>query len=135
MSNESEFAVLLHDDTEEFKKIIPKVVKLVKIKSDGTPVLVADKSKLTNAEQILCYYIGKFYSFLMNKTSSEAATNEEIASFLRIQPKLVNPRVSELYADRKIEKVSRGSYKISTVNLDKLVEELISKLERVEKKT
>jgi hypothetical protein len=119
---------LTHDENVEFEKLVPKVKQIVKIKPDGTPVIICDMTKLNRQEQIFAYLAGKFFAKLVEISPKESAQVKEIAEYLRIENNIVAARLVELRDKRQVEQVGRGEYKISTVSLEKNLDQILKKI-------
>ena len=80
---------LVINEEEEFKKIVEKAKRVIKIKTSGEPIILASKDKVTDAEYIVCYLLGKYFSKELGFVQSATATNAEIAKSLQQKyPKL-----------------------------------------------
>lgn len=121
---------LIHDDDVEFAKLVPKVKQIVKIKPDGTPVIVCDPNNLSQQEQIIAYLTGKFFAKLVGSAPIETALVKDIAQALRLENNIVASRLVKLKDNMQVEQVARGEYKISTVSLEKSLDQIIKKIGR-----
>ena len=119
---------LIHDDNVEFEKLVPKVKRIVKIKPDGTPIIICDMTKLTRQEQIFAYLTGKFFAKLVEVSQKDSAQVKEISEYLRTDGNIVAARIVELKDNRWVEQVSRGEYKISTVSLEKNLDQILKRV-------
>jgi hypothetical protein len=119
---------LTHDDDVEFAKLVPKVKQIVKIKPDGTPVIVCDPNKLSQQEQIIAYLTGKFFAKLVESAPVESASVKEMALALRIESNVIAARLVKLKDNMQVEQVARGEYKISTVSLEKSLDQILKKI-------
>lgn len=122
------FKELTHDDDAEFAKLVPKVKQIVKIKTDGTPVIVCDPNKLSQQELIVAYLTGKFFAQIIGSSPKDAAQLKEIAQALRLDSNIVSARLVTLKNNMQVEQVSKGEYKISTASLEKLLDQIIKKI-------
>lgn len=121
---------LIYDEEEEFEKFVPKVKRLVMVRKDGRPIIICDGA-LSQAEQIACMYIGHFFAHLMGLSEKASAKNSVIAEELDISPNVLTARVNELKKAKVITQVARGEHVISTVRLEKYLDDLIKKIEGV----
>jgi len=119
---------LTHDDDAEFAKLVPKVKQIVKIKPDGTPVIICDINKLSQQEQIIAYLTGKFFAKLVGAATVESAQLKDIAQALRLSNNVVAARLVRLKDNMQVEQVSRGEYKISTVTLERTLDQILKKI-------
>lgn len=119
---------LIYDDEEEFEKLVPKVKKVVRVKKDGTPIIVCDRRRLSQGELITCYLIGKFFAKKLELTETDTATNKELSRALKINERVVSARLKDLRDEEIVEQVARGEHKISTVNLESFLDKLLEKV-------
>ena len=122
------FRELIHDDDAEFAKLVPKVKQIVKIKTDGTPVIVCDRNKLSLQEIIIAYLTGKFFAKMIGSSVKDTAQVREMAQALREKDNTVSARLATLKDNMQVEQVSRGEYKISTVALEKSLDQILKKI-------
>jgi len=128
MDRKELFRELIHDDDTEFAKLVPKVKQIVKIKTDGTPVIVCDRNKLSLQELIIAYLTGKFFAKMIGSSVKDTAQVREMAQALREKDNVVSARLVTLKDNMQIEQVSRGEYKISTASLEKMLDQIIKKI-------
>ncbi len=119
---------LLYDEEEEFERLVPKVKKIVKVKKDGTPVIVCNKRTLSQSEQIMCYLIGKFFAKKLELTETDSVTNKELSQALKIDERVVAARLKDLRDEDLVEQVTRGEHRISTVNLESFLDKILEKI-------
>lgn len=121
---------LVINEEEEFKKIVEKAKKIIKIKSNGEPVILVPKDKIKDAEYIACYLLGMYFSKKLGLVQSATATNVEIAKKTGIDKKIVGARLTDLRRDNIVESPSRGSNKILFVGIEKFLDTIVSKIEK-----
>jgi predicted HTH transcriptional regulator len=119
---------LVYNEELEFERLVPKVEKVVKVKKNGSPVIVCDERKLSQWEIIVLYLVGKFFAKQLKFSETESATNKEIARAFRLKENVVSARMKELRDEKLVEQVSKGEHKISTVKLEEFLDELLNKL-------
>lgn len=127
-SKDNPLEELIYDDMEEFEKLVPKVKQIVRVKKDGTPIIVCNRRKLSQSELIACYLIGKFFAKKLELTETDTATNKEITGTFRINERVVGARLKDLRDEGILEQVSRGEHKISTVGLEDFLNKLLEKV-------
>ncbi len=119
---------LIYDEEEEFERLVPKVKKIVKVKKDGTPVIVCNKRILSQNEQIMCYLIGKFFAKKLELTETDSAANKELSQALKIKERVIAARLKDLRDEELVEQVTRGEHRISTVNLESFLDKILEKV-------
>ena len=119
---------LLYDEVEEFEKLVPKVKKIVRIKKDGTPIIVCDRRRLSKSELIVCYLIGKFFAKKLELVDADSATNKELSEALKINERVIAARLNDLRNEGLVEQVARGEHKISTVDLEFFLDKILEKV-------
>ena len=122
------FRELIHDDVAEFAKLVPKVKQLVRVKPDGTPVIVCDSNNLSQQEQIIVYLTGRFFAKILEFSSTDSAKVKEISLALRLPGNIVSARLVNLKDAMLVDQISKGEYKISTASLEKMLDQIIKKI-------
>ena len=126
---------MIYDEEEEFERLVPKVKKIVKVKKDGTPVIVCNKRILNQNEQIMCYLIGKFFAKKLELSETDSATNKELSQALKIKERVIAARLKDLRDEELVEQVTRGEHRISTVSLESFLDEILEKIGEKGEKT
>jgi len=130
LSEDPTLKELIYDEEVEFKRLVPKVKKLVRVKRDGTPVIF-DRDRLTQDELIMAYLIGRFFAEKLGFVDKNTATNKEISETLRLPEKVLAARLSELVKRGFVEKVSRGEHRVVLANLERFLDEFLNKTKGV----
>lgn len=102
----------------------------VRITPEGPRVWTQDK-KLSDREVILLQLVAARIASLSNKVSSDAMGVGEIEAVTGLYPKTISSRLSELAKSALVERVDSqggGKYRISTVGVNRLGEQLSKKL-------
>ena len=121
---------LIYDEEEEFEKLIPKVKKIVRVKKDGSPVILCDRSLLSHSELIMAYLVGKFFARKLEFVETDSVTNNELSKVLKLKNNVVHARLKELRNEGYVEQVRRGEHRISTVKLEEFLDRVLEKIEK-----
>jgi len=120
---------LVVDETETLKRIVGKAERILKIdKKTGETLISAPRSKLTDKDQISVLLLGRYFANRLGLVNTDSMTVAEIADKLTIEEKAASARLSELKRERITENVSRGEYRISYVNVERMLDELGAKV-------
>jgi len=102
----------------------------VRMTPEGPRVWAQDK-KLSDRDVILLQLVAVRIASLSNKVSSDAMSVGEIETATGLYPKTISSRLSELTKSALVERVDLqgvGKYRISTVGINRLGEQLSKKL-------
>jgi hypothetical protein len=102
----------------------------VRITPEGPRVWTQDK-KLSDRDVILLQLVAARIASLSNKLSSDAMSVGEVEAATGLNPKTISSRLSELTKSAQVERVDSqggGKYRISTVGVSRLGEQLSKKL-------
>lgn len=129
MSEKEILQRLVVDETETLKRIVGKAERILKIdKKTGETLISAPRSKLTDKDQISVLLLGRYFANRLGLVNTDSMTVAEIADKLTIEEKAASARLSELKRERITENVSRGEYRISYVNVERMLDELGAKV-------
>ena len=109
--------------TVDLAELIDDVKDAIAIAPEGVEVLVP-KEKLTDSETLQFYLLGAYVAYRMGKQVSDTMTKEELQMKLGKTPKITSTRLSELVKEGNVVKTEEGNYKLATVAIKKLQQEL-----------
>jgi hypothetical protein len=96
----------------------------------GEVVLKPGYNRLSSRQRILAYLLGRKASVLLGKSEAEAASPKTVASETGMPTGTVNPKLTELLADRLVQKTQGSEYYIAPA----LLSEAIGEMEKKEAK-
>ena len=102
--------------TDDFKDVIA-------IAPEG-PELLIPKDKLTDSEVLQFYLLAAFVGFRLGKRLTEVMTKEELQVKLGKSMKITATRLGELVKQGTVVKTDDGTFRIATIGIKKLQEEL-----------
>ena len=132
MSEKDILGKLLIDEKEILEGLVQKSEKILRIdKKTGDTVIVAPKSKLSDRELIAIILLSKYFSSKLNLVTSDTMTPSEISQKLGIEEASVSARLSDLKRERVVEMVSRGEYRISYANIERVLDDIQEKVAKL----
>jgi len=109
--------------TVDLAKLIDDVKDVIAIAPEGPEVLVP-KEKLTDSDALQLYLLGAYIAYRMGKRSTDTMTKEELQAKLGKTSKITSTRLGELVKEGSMVKTEDGNYRITTVGIKKLQDEL-----------
>jgi hypothetical protein len=109
--------------TVDLAKLIEDSKGVIAITPEG-PELLVPKEKLTDSEVLQYYLLAAYIGFKLGRTTKETVTKEELSSKLGKNMKITATRLGELVKEGSVIKAEDGGYKISTIGIRRLQEEL-----------
>jgi len=109
--------------TVDLAKLIDDAKDVVAIAPEGPEVLIP-KEKLTDSEALQFYLLAAYIAYQMGKRSTDTMTKEELQAKLGKTSKITSTRLGELVKEGSIVKTEDGNYRITTVAVKKLQDEL-----------
>ena len=109
--------------TVDLAKLIDDFKDVIAIAPEG-PELLIPKDKLTDSEILQFYVLAAYVSFRLGKRSTDAMTKEELQAKLGKSMKIAATRLGELVKQGTAVKTQEGAFKITTIGVKKLQEEL-----------
>ncbi len=111
--------------TVDLAKLIEDSRDVIAIAPEG-PELLVPKERLADNEVLQYYLLAAYIGFKLGKTVRETMTKEELSSKLGKSVKITATRLGELVRDGRVVKMNDGDYKIATIAIKRLQEELIA---------
>jgi len=109
--------------TVDLAKLIDGFKDVIAIAPEG-PELLIPNDKLTDSEVLQFYLLAAYISFRLGKRLTEAVTKEELQAKLGKSMKITATRLGELVKQGTVVKTEEGAFKIATIGIKKLQEEL-----------
>ena len=109
--------------TVDLAKLIEDFKEVIAITPEG-PELLIPKDKLTDSEVLQFYLLATYISFRLGKRLTEVMTKEELQAKLGKSMKITATRLGELVKQGTVVKTEEGAFKIATIGVRKLQEEL-----------
>ena len=109
--------------TIDLAKLIEDFKDAIAIAPEGPEVLIP-KEKLTDSENLQFHLLAAYIGYRLGKQSTDAMTKEELQVKLGKNMKITTTRLGELVKQGNVIKTSEGNYRITTIAIKKLQEEL-----------
>jgi len=109
--------------TVDLAKLVEDFKDLIAIAPEG-PELLIPKEKLTDSETLQLYLLAAYIGYRLGKLTRETMTREELQTKLGKTPKTTSARLSELLKEGSVIKTEEGNYKITTIGIKQLKEQL-----------
>jgi len=104
--------------------------RLIGITKEGKVNLHIGKNKLSGKQLIMLYLIGKVYAKEAEISDVEYVTNKELIDELGLPEGTVWGLLSLLNKENKIRQVQKGAYRIPINLIERVVQEIVSKLDK-----
>jgi len=111
--------------TVDLARLIEDAKDVVAIAPEGPEVLVP-KEKLTDGETLQFYLLAAYIGYRVGKRSTDSMTKEELQAKLGKNMKITTTRLGELVKQGNVVRTEEGNYRIATIAIKKLQEELIA---------
>jgi len=109
--------------TIDLAKLVEDCKDVIAIAPEG-PALLIPKEKLTDSETLQFYLLAAYVAYRLGKRDTDAVTKEELAAKLGKNMKITTTRLGELVKQGNVVKTDDGNYKIATVAIKRLQEEI-----------
>jgi len=109
--------------TIDLAKLIEDFKEVIAIAPEG-PELLIPKDKLTDSEVLQFYLLASYIGFRLGKRLTENMTKEELQAKLGKSMKITATRLGELVKQGAVVKTEEGAFRITTIGVRKLQEEL-----------
>ncbi|MGQ9460719.1 MAG: hypothetical protein ACUVRA_05765 [Candidatus Bathyarchaeaceae archaeon] len=109
--------------TVDLAKLVEDFKNVIAIAPEG-PELLVPKEKLTDSETLQLYLLAAYMGYRLGKLTRETMTKEELAAKLGKNMKITSTRLGELVKQGNVSKTEEGNYKITTIGIKQLKEQL-----------
>jgi hypothetical protein len=109
--------------TIDLAKLIEDFKDVIAIAPEGLELLIP-KDQLTDSEVLQFYLVASYISFRLGKRLTEVMTKEELQTKLGKSMKITATRLGELVKQGRVIKTEEGAFRIATIGIKKLQEEL-----------
>jgi hypothetical protein len=109
--------------TVDLAKLVEDFKNVIAIAPEG-PELLISKEKLTDSETLQLYLLAAYMGYRLGKLTRETMTKEELAAKLGKNMKITSTRLGELVKEGILVKTEEGNYKITTIGIKQLKEQL-----------
>lgn len=92
------------------------------------PVILADTSRLTLSERCLLVLITKYLAYMFGKSDNPSMSLEELSRQVVKSKKTLSARLSELMDRQLVEKLERGTYKVTLKGFKTFISDIAPKL-------
>jgi len=109
--------------TVDLAQLIEDARDVVAIAPEG-PVVLVPKEKLTDSETLRLYLLAALIMQRLGKRSTDTMTKEELQAKLGKSMKITTTRLGELAKEGDVVRADDGGFRISTIGIKRLQEEL-----------
>jgi len=119
--------------TVDLEKLVVDSKNIIAVAPEG-PSLLVSKQRLTDSETLALHLLAAYIGSKLGLLSSDALTKEELQAELGKSAKIASTRLGELLREGLATKTEEGAYKITTIGIKHLQEEILPKIrERIQK--
>jgi len=112
--------------TVDLARLIEDFKDVVAIAPEGAELLIS-KERLTDSETLQLYLLAAYMGYRLGKLARETMTKEELMAKLGKNMKITTTRLGELTKQGIITKTEEANYKITTIGIKQLQQEIIGK--------
>jgi len=109
--------------TVDLARLIEDFKDAIAIAPEGPEVLIS-KEKLTDSEALQFYLLGAYIAYRLGKRATDLMTKEELQVKLGKTSKITSTRLGELVKEGSVVKAEEGNYRVTTVGIKRLQDEL-----------
>jgi hypothetical protein len=113
--------------TVDLEKLIDDSKNIIVVAPEGASLLVS-KQKLTDSETLALHLLAAHIGNKLGLLSSDILSKEELQAGLGKNAKITSTRLGELCREGLATKTEEGCYKITTIGIKRLQEEVLPKI-------
>jgi DNA-binding transcriptional ArsR family regulator len=104
--------------------VMEAMTGVLAVGSEGLTVIV-DKSRLTDIESIWLSLAKAWVAYRIGLSDDDAVTSKDVQRETGVKPGTISARLSELANQGYLDKPRRGAYRLTSLGLKKLIEDII----------
>lgn len=105
-------------------EVFEAMTGILAVGSEG-PTVIVDRGKLTDIESIWLSLAKAWIASRIGLSDDDTVTSRDIQRDTGVKPSTVSARLSELANQGYLEKPKRGAYRLTSLGLKKLIEDII----------
>ncbi|UCD26387.1 MAG: hypothetical protein JSW19_01770 [Candidatus Bathyarchaeota archaeon] len=119
--------------TVDLEKLVDDCRNVIAVAPEG-PNLLVSKQKLTDSETLALNLLAAYVSNRLGLLKKDDLSKEELQKRLGKSAKITSTRLGELCREELATKTEEGNYKITTIGIKRLQEEVLPKIrERIQR--
>jgi hypothetical protein len=119
--------------TVDLEKLVDDCRNVIAVAPEG-PNLLVSKQKLTDSETLALNLLAVYVSNRLGLLKKDVLSKEELQKRLGKSAKITSTRLGELCREELATKTEEGNYKITTIGIKRLQEEVLPKIrERIQR--
>lgn len=108
----------------DLARALESMEEVVAVAPEG-PVLVVDRSRITDLESIWLAFAKAWVAYQLGLSDDYSLTGRDIQRETGVKPGTISARLSELASQGYLDKPRRGAYRLTSLGLKKLIEDII----------
>ena len=113
--------------TADLPKLIEDFKDVIALAPEG-PELLISKRRLTDSEILQLYLLAAYMGYKLGHLSRDSMSKKELQTRLGKTSKITSTRLGELCREGTAIKTEEDNYKITTIGIKRLQEEVLSKI-------
>jgi len=113
--------------TVDLEKLVDDSKNIIAVASEG-PSLLVSREKLTDSETLALHLLAAYIGNKLGLLNSDTLTKEELQAGLGKSAKIASTRLGELCREGLATKTEGGFYKITTIGIKRLQEDILPKI-------
>ena len=113
--------------TVDLAKLVEDFKEVITVAPEG-PEILMPKEKLTDSETLALHLLAAYIGNKLGMLNSDSLSKEELQAELGKSAKITSTRLGELLREGLATKTEEGKYKITTIGIKRLQEEILPKI-------
>jgi len=113
--------------TVDLEKLVEDSKNIIAVTPEG-PSLLVSKQKLTDSENLALHLLAVYIGNKLGLLGKDILTKEELQAGLGKSAKITSTRLGELHREGLVAKTEEDHYKITTIGVKRLQEEVLPKI-------
>lgn len=113
--------------TVDLEKLLDDCKNIIAVAPEG-PSLLVSKQKLTDSETLSLHLLAAYVGHKLGLLDKNSLSKEELQARLGKSAKITSTRLGELYREGLVAKTEEDQYKITTIGVKRIQEEVLPKI-------
>ena len=130
MNKQDVLKKMLIDEDAVFERLVDRASNLFKIDKSGNIIFLIPKSRLTHRQSIALVLLGRYFAAELDILETDTMTSSDLSPYVNTDKKSITARLADLKKEGVVQSIERGTFRVSILGINKILDELETDGER-----
>ena len=121
---------ILIDEDAVFERLVDRASNLFKIDKSGDIIFLIPKARLTHRQTIALVSLGRYFAAELGILEMDTVTSDDLSAYMDTDKRTITARLADLKKEGVVQSVERGTFRVSILGINKILDELETDGER-----